>query len=100
MIVSGGEALVDLVPHPVVGGGPFNVAGAAARLGGHAAFVGPVSTDPYGEQIMAHLVANGVDTTLCPRVDAPTARAIIEHTPKLVFRFEGDDTADTRLTAA
>ncbi len=100
MIISGGEALVDLVPHPVVGGGPFNVAVAAARLGGRSAFVGPISTDQYGEQIMAHLLANGVDVTLCPRLEAPTARAIIEHTPKLVFRFEGDDTADTLLAEA
>ncbi|MEM9894392.1 MAG: PfkB family carbohydrate kinase [Actinomycetota bacterium] len=100
MIISGGEALVDLVPHPVVGGGPFNVAVAAARLGGAAAFVGPVSTDAYGDQIMAHLLDNGVDVTLCPRLEAPTARAIIEHTPKLVFRFEGTDTADTLLAEA
>lgn len=97
MIVCCGEALVDLVPDPVPGGGPFNVAIAAARLGVPTAFAGPVSTDEYGERIMAHLLANGVDVTLCPRLDAPTARAIVEHTPHLVFRFEGEGTADTRL---
>lgn len=98
MIISCGEALVDLVPGPVPGGGPMNVAVAASRLHAGAAFLGCVSNDEYGQLIWNHLLANGVDVRACQRSDAPTARAIAEHTPKLVFRFEGDDTADTRLT--
>ncbi len=98
MIVSCGEALVDLVPDPVPGGGPMNVAVAAARLGAPAAFVGGISTDEHGRRILDHLAANGVDVSACLRTSAPTARAIVEHTPKLVFRFEGTDTADTVLT--
>ncbi len=98
MIVSCGEALVDLVPNAVAGGGPMNVAIAAARLGAPAAFVGSVSTDEYGQLIWRHLVTNGVALGAAQRSDRPTARAIVEHTPRLVFRFEGDDTADTRLT--
>lgn len=97
MIVSCGEALVDLVPHAVAGGGPMNVAVAAARLGAPSAFVGCVSNDAHGRLIWDHLLSNGVNTDACARSDAPTARAIIEHTPKLVFRFEGDNTADTAL---
>lgn len=97
MIVSCGESLVDLVPDPVPGGGPFNVAVACARLGAPVRFAGCVSTDDYGTQIIDHLVANGVDMAAVTRSDAPTARAIVEHTPKLVFRFEGTDTADTML---
>lgn len=97
MIISCGEALVDLVPDPVAGGGPMNVAVAAARLDGPGAFVGCVSNDEYGRQIWKHLLDNGVDVSACQRSDAPTARAIIEHTPKLVFRFEGIGTADTLL---
>ena len=100
MIVSGGEALVDLVPDPVPGGGPMNVAIAATRLGVTSAFLGRVSTDAYGEQIWAHLVANGVDLRLTERGDEPTARAIVEHTPKLQFRFEGEGTADQALSSA
>lgn len=100
MIVSGGEALVDLVPDPVPGGGPMNVAVAASRLGVPSAFLGRVSTDAYGEQIWAHLVANGVDLRLIERGDEPTARAIVEHTPKLQFRFDGVGTADQALTSA
>jgi fructokinase len=100
VIVSCGEALVDLVPEPVAGGGPMNVAIAAARLGGPAAFVGGVSTDAYGDLIWNHLDSNGVDLTLCPRLEALTARAIVEHVPELRFRFEGTDTADTLLNDA
>ena len=98
MLISCGEALVDLVPHPVPGGGPMNVAIAAARLEVPAAFVGRVSTDPHGELIWAHLRRNGVDTGACQRGVETTARAIVEHTPKLRFRFEGVGTADTRLS--
>ena len=100
MIVSCGEALVDLVPDPVPGGGPMNVAIAAARLGAPSAFVGRVSTDRYGQMIWGHLRANGVDLRACERGSEPTARAIVEHKPQLVFRFEGDDTADMNLGAA
>jgi fructokinase len=98
MIVCCGEALIDLVPHPVPGGGPMNVAVAVARLGGPSAFVGCISTDDHGNRIVDHLAVNGVDVSGCQRSDAPTARAVVEHTPKLRFHFEGDDTADTRLS--
>lgn len=100
MIVSCGEALVDLVPDPVPGGGPMNVAVAAARLGAPAAFVGRVSTDDAGELIWDHLRRNGVDLRACERGPEPTARAIVEHVPQLAFRFEGDGTADTMLESA
>lgn len=100
MIVSGGEALVDLVPDPVPGGGPMNVAIAATRLGVPSAFLGRVSTDAYGAQIWAHLEANRVDLRLAERGDEPTARAIVEHTPKLQFRFEGEGTADQALSSS
>lgn len=76
----------------------MNVAVAAARLGVPAAFVGRVSTDAHGELIWAHLKQNGVDTRACQRGAEPTARAVVEHTPKLRFRFEGVDTADTMLS--
>lgn len=97
MIFSCGEALVDLVPDPVAGGGPMNVAIAAARLGAPSAFVGGISTDGFGDMLWRHLESNGVDVSLCQRFDAPTARAIVEHVPRLRFRFEGLNTADTLL---
>ena len=97
MIFSCGEALVDFVPDPVPGGGPMNVAIAAARLGASAAFIGGISTDAFGDMLWSHLEKNAVDLSLSRRFDAPTARAIVEHVPRLRFRFEGDGTADTLL---
>ena len=100
MIISCGEALVDMVPEAVPGGGPMNVAVAAARLGGPSAFVGRISRDAHGELIWRHLEANGVDLRACERGDEPTARAIVRHVPHLVFEFEGEGTADTCLAHA
>jgi fructokinase len=99
MIFSCGEALVDLVPGPVPGGGPMNVAIAAARLGAASAFVGGISTDEFGDMLWSHIESNGVDLSLSRRFDAPTARAIVEHVPELRFRFEGEHTADTLLAS-
>lgn len=76
----------------------MNVAVAAARLGVPSAFVGRVSTDAYGEVIWAHLQDSGVDLRACRRGSEPTARATVEHTPELRFRFEGKQTADTMLS--
>lgn len=100
MIVSCGEALVDLVPDPVPGGGPMNVAVAAARLGAPAAFIGRISTDHHGRQVWQYLLDNGVLLAGAERSDEPTARAIVEHVPELRFRFEGLGTADQNLSAA
>lgn len=97
MIICCGEGLVDLVPEPVPGGGPLNVAVAVARLGGPAAFVGRVSTDRLGDLIWEYLQENHVDLRAAQRGPEPTATARVEHVPELVFRFEGDDTADTQL---
>ncbi len=77
----------------------MNVAVACARLGVPSAFVGRVSTDVHGEAIWTFLRDNGVDLRACQRGPEATARAIVEHTPKLQFRFEGTGTADTMLTS-
>lgn len=99
MIISCGEALVDLVPEPVPGGGPMNAAIAARRLGAPTAFVGRISNDRHWQEIWRFLTENDVDTRACERGDEQTARAIVEHVPHLVFRFEGDHSADTMLEA-
>lgn len=71
VIVSCGEALVDVLTGATTGtqpgGGPMNVAVAAARLGAPSAFVGRVSTDAYGETIWRHLADNGVDVRAAER---------------------------------
>lgn len=94
MIASCGEALVDLVPQPVPGGGPMNVAITAARLGHPAAFVGRVSTDEHGIMLWRHMQTNGVDLCAAERGPEPTATARMEPGPPMRFVFAGNDTAD------
>ena len=82
MIVVGGEALVDLVEdhgllRPVPGGGPFNTAIALGRLGVPVAYLGTLSLDDYGMQLSRLLIAEGVDTALVRRSDAPTPLAVV-----------------------
>ncbi len=99
VIVSAGEALVDLVPEPVPGGGPMNVAVAAARLGVSTAFLGRVSTDRHGEMIWRHLEESGVDLRVAERGGEPTCQAAVDGDPP-VFTFDGHGTADAALTSA
>ena len=63
MIVVGGEALVDLVPTepgalgallPRLGGGPYNTAVAAGRLGAPVAFLSRISTDGFGDALRSY----------------------------------------------
>lgn len=89
MIVVGGEALVDLVPSgsveasglpllaPRLGGGPYNVALTAGRLGADTAFLSRVSTDPFGEALLQRLRASGVATDLVQRGGEPTTLAVV-----------------------
>lgn len=77
----------------------MNVAIACARLGVPTAFVGRVSTDAHGEKIWTFLRSNRVDVRACQRGAEPTARAVVERTPRLRFRFEGTATAETMLSS-
>lgn len=102
MIISCGEALVDVLPSGVAvpGGGPMNAAIAAARLGAASAFLGRVSTDALGDEIWAHMEASAVRLEAAQRGDEPTARAIVETHPVQRFIFEGEGTADESMTSA
>lgn len=104
MIVSGGEALVDLVPAgpegdllaPRLGGGPYNVALAAARLGAPTAFLSRVSTDAFGDALVRRLEASGVDTSLVQRGPEPTTLAVVtlDDDSSARYSFYTDGTAD------
>ncbi|MCU1684923.1 MAG: carbohydrate kinase [Amycolatopsis sp.] len=62
---------------PRLGGGPYNVALAASRLGVPSAFLSRVSTDRFGEALIDRLRASDVDTTLVQRGDEPTTLAVV-----------------------
>jgi fructokinase len=79
-----GEALVDLVVAAngaitaTSGGAPFNVARACARLGAPVSLVTAISTDGFGQRLMADLTADGVHTEQVQRVERPTTLAVAE----------------------
>lgn len=104
-----GEGLVDLVPvapgslndlTPALGGGPFNVAIAAARLGADVAFQSRLSTDGFGRELVAALEREGIDTTWVQRGDEPTTLAVTTINPdgSASYTFYTEGTAD-RLVA-
>ncbi|MDF1717501.1 MAG: carbohydrate kinase [Antarcticimicrobium sp.] len=83
-----GEAVLDMVPaalegggtgfRPVPGGGALNCAVALARQGVRAGFVGALSSDPAGARLAAHLQAEGVSLTHAARSDRPCPLALAQ----------------------
>ena len=111
MILVAGEALIDFlqvtcngrdgfVYHP--GGSPYNVAIGLARLGLSAAFLGAISTDPFGKFLLANLKENRVEVAYVHRVNAPTALSFVMHLNRKgepEYLFYGQETADTQLSS-
>lgn len=109
MILSCGEALIDMLPRlattgeaafaPHAGGAVFNTAIALGRLGAPSAFFSGISTDMLGEILAETLTASGVDTRHLARSDRPTTLAFV----KLVngqasYAFYDENTAGLMLT--
>lgn len=88
MILSCGEALIDMLPRtstegeacfaPYAGGAVFNTAIALGRLGGPSAFFSGVSTDMLGEILADTLTASKVDISHLARSDRPTTVAFVK----------------------
>lgn len=87
MILSCGEALIDMLPRvtpegepafaPYPGGAVFNTAIALGRLGAPSAFVSGLSTDLFGRMLTDALEGSRVDTVLAIRSDRPTTLAFV-----------------------
>jgi fructokinase len=108
VIVVGGEALVDLVPAdpaaagplgallPRLGGGPYNTAIAAGRLGAPVEFLSRVSADAFGDAVVDALGASGVGLGLLQRGAEPTTLAVVtlseDGSARYTFHVQG--TAD------
>ncbi|MBL8589087.1 MAG: carbohydrate kinase [Methylobacteriaceae bacterium] len=112
MFLVAGEALYDVFPgaplrrgaidmRAVVGGSPFNVAIGLARQGEEVALLAGVSTDPLGEGLAAHLIAEGVRADYLCRKPNPTTLALValdaQGLPR--YAFYGHEGADVALTA-
>jgi fructokinase len=101
-----GEALVDLVVGAddtitaTPGGAPFNVARACSRLGAPVGLVAAVSTDRFGQGLMAELDADGVHTDRIQRTDLPTTLAVaaLDAAGAATYRFYLQGTSAAALT--
>ena len=108
MITVVGEALVDLVVAEDsaitarAGGAPFNVARACARLGTPVSLVAAISTDRFGQRLMADLAADGVHTEHVQPVDRPTTLAVaeIDAAGAATYRFYLEETSAAALVPA
>jgi fructokinase len=112
MFVVCGEALMDVyvlgtTPTGLhlearIGGSPFNVAVGLARLGRRSALLAGLSRDSAGERLLQALAAEGVDTRLVLRSDAPTTLSVVSVDAAGVprYAFYGQGTADRAIDAA
>lgn len=85
---------------PRLGGGPYNVALAAGRLGVPTAFLSRVSTDRFGEALLRRLVESGVDVSLVQRGPEPTTLAVValDADSSASYSFYTEGTADRLVT--
>lgn len=110
MFVVCGEALMDVYTGDAtptglaldarIGGSPLNVAQGLARLGRPVAFLAGLSTDAFGERLLASLRAEGVDTSLVLRSDAPSTLSVVSVDAGGVprYAFHGNGAADRQIT--
>jgi fructokinase len=110
MFVVCGEALMDVYPGAAtpeglrldarIGGSPLNVAQGLARLGQPVAFLAGLSTDTFGERLLASLRSEDVDTSLVVRSDAPTTLSVVSVDAAGVprYAFHGTGAADRQIT--
>ncbi|WP_164661167.1 carbohydrate kinase [Tropicibacter sp. Alg240-R139] len=88
MILCCGEALIDMIPEPTLGGSDgyvprsggaiFNTAIGLGRLGCRTGLLSGISTDMFGHQLMADLRASNVETHWVIRSERPTTLAFVK----------------------
>lgn len=102
-IALAGEALIDFAGSGNMafqghcGGSPLNSAVACARLGQPTGYLTQLSTDLFGEQLLSHMLNNGIDTRFVERSDDPTTVAFVERGPQTNrYAFYALGSADSR----
>ncbi len=111
MILCCGEALIDMLPRPgaagetlylpASGGAVFNTAIALGRLGVPTSFFTGVSTDFFGEQLKATLLASGVDLAPVRFSARPTTLAFVKlDGGQASYAFFDENSAGRMLTQA
>ena len=111
MILSCGEALIDMLPRtstqgescfaPYAGGAVFNTAIALGRLGAPSAFFSGVSNDMLGEILADTLTASKVDIRYLARSNRPTTVAFVKLVNgQATYAFYDEATAGRMLSIA
>lgn len=111
MILSCGEALIDMLPRvstagepcfaPYAGGAVFNTAIALGRLGAPSGFFSGVSTDMLGEILAETLTASRVDLRHLARSGRPTTVAFVKLVNgQATYAFYDEGTAGRMLAEA
>ena len=111
MIVTCGEALIDMLPRkgtdgaavfqPFAGGSVFNVAIALGRLGVPAGFFGGLSTDFFGTMLREALEKSRVDVSFANFSDRPTTLAFVTLIAgQARYAFFDEHSAGRMLTSA
>lgn len=109
MILSCGEALIDMLPRqsttgedafaPYAGGAVFNTAIALGRLGAPSGFLSGISTDLFGEVLTDGLAASRVDSSLAIRSGRPTTLAFVRLVDgQASYAFYDENTAGRMIT--
>jgi fructokinase len=111
MILSCGEALIDMLPRtseqgeacfaPYAGGAVMNTAIALARLGSASSFLTGLSTDLMGDVLRATLTASNVNLDHAVLSDRPTTLAFVKLTNgQASYAFYDENTAGRMMTPA
>lgn len=109
MILSCGEALIDMLPRtstlgepcfaPYAGGAVMNTAIALGRLGAPSGFFSGLSNDMLGEILTQTLEALKVDTSYCARSNRPTTVAFVKLVDgQATYAFYDENTAGLMLS--
>lgn len=111
MIVSCGEALIDMLPRestageeafaPYAGGAVFNTAIALGRLGIPSGFFSGLSSDMFGDILRRTLTASSVDHSPCATLDLHTTLAFVRLVDgQASYAFFDENTAGRMITEA
>ncbi len=100
-LISFGEALTDLVTdgsggfRALCGGAPWNVARACGALGLPSAWAGAISTDSFGEALLAQSRVAGLDERFIQHIDdRPPLLAVVDRLDPPHYFFIGERSAD------
>lgn len=101
LVSNGGEGTLTLTAH--AGGSPYNCAIALARLGNETGFLCPISTDGFGDLLLAPLREAGVEVLIEARSAANTTLAVVTRNerglPAYSFYRQGTAERDIDLEA-